>query len=334
MNKLHQKDWRWRSGKGWFGSGVAFPCLLLFAVLLGSVASAQMSSPAHQIQAGSYIPGGGAISSSQYMLNGVVPVPAAAGSSGPSNIVRVGTTSIFYTGLTGLSLAYEGAILDTLIPGQHTLKVGFSGGSGTVSGFFYYRMGGSNSYTSAVMQAGTGDTLIYNLQPAQLTVRGLEYYFSVTRGSAVSSIGNAATPYRIRAQLTNAQAQRPTQTPSSSYRMVGLPLQIIGSNSVVNIFSDDLGTADPSQWRLGRFDAVNGVVEEYPAAPAVTPGRAYWLITRSGDTYGADGFSLIPNRTVGGARYYEITLDSGWCQMTSGWNTAARFSRREITPIP
>jgi len=276
-----------------------------------------MSSPGYQLQAGSYLPGGGASASTQYILNGAVPVPASAGSSGPSNIVRVGTPLMLYTGLTGVSLAYDGSSVETLIPGQHVLKVGYSGGSGTVSGFFYYRLGGASSYTSAVMQAGTGDTLTYTVQQAQITVRGLEYYFSVSRGNSVSSVGSAASPYTIRAQLSNAQAQRPTATPSSSYRMIGLPLQISGSNSVVNVFSDDLGTPDPNSWRLGRYDPINEVVDEYPSAPTVSPGRAYWLITRNGDTYGADGLSIIPNRTVGGSRYYEIALDSGWCQMAN-----------------
>jgi len=290
--------------------------VFVMALVLFPLSSfAQFSSANYSIGAGGPVSGGGYSASTNNTLYGSVPLVSGGTSASSGYILNSGGPAIVVYAFSALNLVYENSQIETFDKVRDTLKVAYFGGaSGTASGYFYYRLGGATSFQSAAMQAGTGDTLQYILNESMITARGLEYYFTVTKGATISSIGSAASPYRVRSNLTNEEGQRPTNTAANSYRMASLPLQVTGTNTVLSVFSDDLGTYDPTSWRLGRYNPATDAVAEFPSAPVVVPGRAYWLITRSADTYGAAGRTVYPNRTIAPNQYFTAALDSGWNQ--------------------
>ncbi len=284
--------------------------VLLLVVLWSGIAAAQASSASYQLTAATPVGGGGTSGSTNYGAVGAVPL--TGGGISMSAAYTLGGGVVPGTFVTpGFTAVYDGPPLKTVTKTSQTLKVGYVPG-GATTGTVYYRLGGGASYQPAAMSAGTGDTLVYTVSANLLTVRGLEYYFVITQGSATVNIGTPAVPYAFRVQLTNAEAQRPTPITSMKYRIVGVPMEIAGPTDVVTIFSDDFGPIDNKQWRLWSFTSSTGTAIEYPSATSATPGKGYWLIQRTLKSYGAPGFSRRPNRNEGGNDYYEVDLDSGW----------------------
>jgi len=300
----------------WFKSLLIITGLAI--TLLGGSVGAQMTGTTYTLTSGTYVGGGGMSSSATYAVTGVAPLAGAGILTGSNYTAVSGTPGIAYSFAT-LQTFYDGSSVMTVANDARTLKVAYSGSSGTAAGVFYYRQGGATSYQSAAMSQGTGDTLTYALPASFLTLRGLEYYFEITRGIYISQIGVPTFPLVFRVQLDNSEAQS-TATPANQYRIVGLPIAISGSNSAASVFEDDLGEANTSVWRLGNYDATTGDVKEFPDADVVIPGRGYWLITAEAETFGAAGVSVRPNRSLGipgSIGYYEVPLDSGWNQLAN-----------------
>jgi hypothetical protein len=284
---------------------------LVAAAFLPGTAVGQASSANYRLTVAAPVAGGGSSGSTGYSAVGAVPLTGGGVSSSAGYTIGGGVVPGTFV-VPGLSVVYDNPPLKTVTKSAQTLKVGYSPGGVTTSGVFYFKPGGAPSYESTPMTAGNGDTLVYNLSADLLGVRGLEYYFVITQGSATANIGTSNAPYRFRVQLTNAEAQRPTNLTSLKYRIVGIPIEIGGSSTVSAVFGDDFGTADNKQWRLWSFNSSTGTSMEYPSAAPAIPGKGYWLIQRTLKSYGADGFSRVPNRSSGGNDYYEVSLDSGW----------------------
>ncbi len=289
---------------------------LMFCFLTGN-SLAQISGDTYKISTGGVAGGGGVSESPDYSLTGVVPLTGAVSLSSTTYSLTSGSVGIVYGSLTTLKTLYNVSNDATVPPTDQTLKVAYSGSSGDAIGAIYYRQGGSASYQTAAMTAGTGDTLVYNLVAGLLNITGLEYYFEVERGVYISRVGSAGSPLVFRVSLTNAQAQMPTATVAKRYRIVGVPLEITGTNNVATVFEDDLGVFNTSQWRVGRYRASTGVVHEYNDAENIIPGRGYWLITATTQTFGAAGASVRPNRVVDGIEYLEVPLSNGWNQLAN-----------------
>ncbi len=291
------------------------PVLALVLMFCFGIASAQMSGSGNAITAGGPVGGGGSSSSSNYAVAGAVPLMGTGVSAGSSYAIAGGAAAL-YSGVAAFMATYAGSAVDTVTVVNRTLQVAFSGGEGTASGTIYYRQGGATIYQSAAMTAGTDDTLEYGLSSGLLTVRGLEFYFVITRGTSSTNEGSASSPYIFVTSLDNNQGQRPSAMPDAQYRIVGLPVDP-SSGSVTAVFPDDLGSPDPVQWRLGSYSPSLDSVIEYPNAASVAPGRGYWLIARGSKKYGSAGTSIRPNRSYGGNDYYELALDSGWNQLAN-----------------
>ncbi len=215
-----------------------------------------------------------------------------------------------------VTMAYNRPIVDTFAVAMENLKVYYGGG--TASGKFFYRLGGKTLFDSTAMIQGNGDTLVYSVPESLLTLRGLEYYFSIVHNGKTDSVGNPSSPYSIVVSLSNEQAQRPIAMPAKSYRIIGLPIKIAGPlNQVDAIFPDDLGQPDKIQWRLGSYNPFTGGYDEYPYARPVQPQVGYWLITRIPKKYGVIGYSMTPNIAIGSDKYYASMLDSGWNQLAN-----------------
>ncbi|MEE9443234.1 MAG: T9SS type A sorting domain-containing protein [candidate division Zixibacteria bacterium] len=299
--------------KGQFSLKSIIGLVVLISILLfypATMTLAQSTSNNYSLTFSGPIGGGGTSASTSYAITGSIPLTGSGVSASGSYIVSGGIIGPL-TDLTQVTVAYDRPNVEFVENVEQVLKVAYSGGTGIASGTIYYRQGGQTGYSLAQMSAGTGDTLIYNYPANQLGIRGVEYYFTITRDASSINIGTAQEPFAFVVELDNAEAQRPGPMPDAQYRIIGLPLNP-NSASASAVFTDDLGSADKTVWRLGSFNSATGTVSEFPSVSSVRPGRGYWLIARGGLTYGSAGSSVRPNQEYLGNPYYEIPLDSGW----------------------
>lgn len=298
---------------------------LLVLLLYPSLPCAQSNSENYRLSAGYLVAGGGQSSSSNANATGSIPLGAADISTSTGYKLYSGVIGASYS--EALTATYANPAVMTVDKAPNYLAVSFGGGTGTATGKFYYRLGGRASYDSANMVAGTGDTLGYVVPASVLTVRGLEYYFRVTRGTSSAVVGSPAFPYLLRVLLDNAEALRPTLLTASRYRIIGVPMDVTGANNVTAIFGDDFGTTvDKTQWRLGNYNSVADSVREFPYADPVIAGRAYWLIQKTPKAYGAACITRVPNGSHNNVGTYGIVLDSGWNQIANPWPFAVTWS--------
>jgi hypothetical protein len=278
---------------------------------------AQASSDNYVLSSSSLGSGGGPSASDAFSVTGSVSTVGAAVSSNGDRALYSGILVLNY-GVGGTFLAYHnGHHMDTVEVSDRTLKVAYGGGEGPVMGTIYSRLGGQRTFTATELSPFEGDTLMIEIPAERLNARGLEFYFVLERGRFSIKLGDDQNPYIYVTHVTNETGQRPAATPDARYRMVGVPLSVEGSNSVTAVFADDLGAPDPTKWRLGSYVNPGDSITEFPDAAPVTPSRAYWLITNNRQRYGADGFTVRPDREYEGTGYYTVPLRRGWNQVAN-----------------
>lgn len=296
--------------------------VVLFATLVFGVAD---SSHAQLTRvSGQTVSGGGKSAASDRVVVGAVVLGASGVSSAGST--RISSGSVFYG--QAMTATYSGSAAQVVSATNRTLKVAVLGGAGPITGRFFDRLGGQTGYTQAAMTRIAGDTMLFELQGSRLGLRGLEYYFEIERAGAIISIGSAAEPYTFITQLQNVSSGA---LPAEQYRMIGFPFDVSPSSPSA-VFEDDLGTADPVEWRIGRYDARSESYDEYPNFGNVAAGRGYWIITREGTTVDASGQSATPDTTVtdGGSdtRYGLLLVEPGWNQIATPFAFAIDWDDR------
>ena len=295
-------------------------CLVLgiLLVLLGAGnLLAQASSDNYTLTSSSLGSGGGPTASDAFSVIGSISTGGAVVSSAGDRALYSGILVLNY-GVGGTFLAYyDGRHTDTVEVSGHTVKIAYGGGEGPVTGTLYSRLGGQRTFSNGELSSGEGDTLVIEIPAERLTPRGLEFYFVLERGRYTRNLGSDQSPYVYITHVTNETGRRPAATPDARYRMVGVPLNIQGSNSVTAVFADDLGAPDPRKWRLGSYVNPGDSIAEFPDAAPVTPSRAYWLITNNRTRYGAEGFTVRPDREHEGTGYYTVPLRRGWNQVAN-----------------
>ena len=175
----------------------------------------------------------------------------------------------------------------------------------------YYRKGGSNTFTSVDMSNISGDTYQCNIPSSIVTERGLEYYIEAKDNSYNTSynpsINPTISPHVI--LVTFYELACPNSTPSNSYRMISVPLNL-NLKTPGSILEDDFGSYDDTKWRLIRWQS--GEYKEYAVntIESFNPGNAFWLITKDSDSWDVDS-----GQSVTTVNNYSITLQSGWNQI-------------------
>jgi len=134
-------------------------------------------------------------------------------------------------------------------------------------------------------------------------------------------------PFRIPAlHLIAASTQL---LPARQYRMISVPLVLgssgdlaLGSDDPGEVLQDDFGDgADPSRWRLLRFDQDRNESVDYATDPEgvgpFVPGHGYWLITATGGRFDAEqGLSAgVEFKSTPVASPVFVPIQSGWNQI-------------------
>ena len=101
----------------------------------------------------------------------------------------------------------------------------------------------------------------------------------------------------------------------SGYKSISMPFQVVDT-SAVGLLGPQIGTYIISQFRIGRWNSNAGGYDEYPNLGALSPGHAFWFLSRN-------NFSLVfsgvhPSTTtapITGTQSHRVRLLSGWNQV-------------------
>ncbi len=175
----------------------------------------------------------------------------------------------------------------------------------------YYREAGQSVYQSRALNL-SGNDLEGTIPAAFVTIRGVEYYISLTNDLTpitYPATNPANNPAVIRVQIDQQLA--PLALEGLTYKMISVPA-ILNSPGISSVLSDDYGEYNNQIWRLFRgWDAENELYSEYPDMDdTFTPGSAFWLVTRDGQP-----FDIENGLSVNSAENVDVELQSGWNQV-------------------
>ncbi|MCI0699086.1 putative Ig domain-containing protein [candidate division KSB1 bacterium] len=153
--------------------------------------------------------------------------------------------------------------------------------------------------------AGTFST---RLEAAEVASKGLEYYLETADSAGNRAAWPAGAPRQFQAVIVaspNVVAPAPLAT--GRYQIFSIPYNL-QNGSPAAVLEDDLGSYDPTTWRLFDYQPGEGNVEfGKPGFDVFAPGHAYWLITTSPKLYSTGtAHSISTNAT------FPLALQPGW----------------------
>jgi ligand-binding sensor domain-containing protein len=217
-----------------------------------------------------------------------------------------------------LTINYEEAKPNVPLPLIITYPVDFH----PTLGALYYRMGGQREYQRMDLDA-TGEAVFTNIPTEYVTIRGVEYYVSLSDGVDnvyFPLLEPAAHPASIPVAIERMQA--PISVPESRYKMISVPMYLADS-TVLKVLFDDYGEYNKQLWRLFSYSIeVPSRYLEYPLfEKSFEPGAAFWLINRSGKTFDVENATSTPTDQP-----FEIVLQSGWNQIGNPFAFPVRWT--------
>jgi hypothetical protein len=170
----------------------------------------------------------------------------------------------------------------------------------------------SYDYGEGFAERKTGNNFEYTIPASFVREQGVEYEVV-----AYDMAGNPAyiNFTQVLVEHKDEGLTIPYNSPgksSTNYRIVSVPLNLT-KKSVGDVFSDDLGPADKSKWRLFHYSA--GSTKEQSGN--IELGKGYWLISSEQKTIDSG-----PGTTadVGIGKPFTISLTNGWNQIGNPFN--------------
>ncbi len=170
----------------------------------------------------------------------------------------------------------------------------------------YYRAAGTSTYRNKNIQPlNPAASFSIRLEAAAIPTPGLEYFFE-----AADSAGNRArwpSDNFQSLQVSSANVAAPLPFVAKRYQLFSVPY-LLFNDAPAQILEDDLGSYDPTRWRLFRYQSGEGNVEfGKPAFENLAPGRAFWLITTT-----PQNFDAGPARSIRTDTPFVLKLQPGW----------------------
>jgi hypothetical protein len=187
-----------------------------------------------------------------------------------------------------------------------------------------YRRVGKQEFQSVPLEPAGESTYEGTVPESAVTERGLEYFVRFSDGAitATRPEEGAEAPRYVPVQTPRKVAD--TELDSAQYQMISVPLRL-DTTDALDQLRDDFGEVDRTEWRLLRWSPQAEEYEEMTTEESASgsgggelvPGRAYWLITRSGRTQeGGRAFDVGLGRSVE-AGPIPIELPPGCSQVAS-----------------
>lgn len=182
----------------------------------------------------------------------------------------------------------------------------------------FYREGGSTSaFIESNMNFVAGPDNFQDAIPGGLaTANGIEYFVRLNDTGTFPYGASASKPAFLPARLDNvALAEVPA---AGQYEMFGLPF--VANNASPSVLEGSLGAYNPSNWRLFRFDPLNGSngsYREFGSAGTLDPGKGFWIVMANPVAFTVSGTSTP-------------TPDGVTLQIERGWNQIANPYQFEL----
>jgi hypothetical protein len=291
---------------------ITLSCILTFA------SQTDPSRAQTSVAPGGVAAGGGFSASSGASLYGMVGGGLAGVSASASYELTAGIPGSVPT--AGLDITVDPVSVTPTAGSAVTITAHLQGDPGATLQLFY-RLGGETdwSHPPVAMSSSDGETYRGDVPANQMGARGIEYYVVATLNniSVTRPVDGMQHPFVAQARLVDHALP---VIPNAQFVLLGFPFDVSPS-TIASVFEDDLGAADPKQWKLGRWDqSLNGGAggyREYADAGNIARGRGYWVIARGGKTVDASGLSAQSDAEVGGMRYATLTLGPGWNQIAT-----------------
>ncbi len=182
----------------------------------------------------------------------------------------------------------------------------------------HYDTAGERVFDGVRLMELKEDIYEVSLNPGLFTANGMEYYITVLDRTGYTARLPQEGYFSIAAEVTAMKSQMTVQggTEQNAYRMVSVPLYLSGSSIAEQLTGILPSGNQGSDWRLFRWSPIGDRYYEYPEiSEALAPGRAYWLIIKSGE------FNLkgLKGTTVPTDEPFEISLAPGWNDIANPW---------------
>jgi hypothetical protein len=179
------------------------------------------------------------------------------------------------------------------------------------SGKIYYRIAGRIPYDSLAL-TGTSGQFSVTLPASAVTIRGVEYYLSLSSLQGLKLFYPSINP-DLSPAILPVRVQRafpPLPPVAMKYKMFSSPM-ILDNPLVISQLGDDYGAYNPAQWRVFRW--IKNAYRELGVLGGVSldPGNAFWVITSTGTPFSLKKGASVP----GGGQPYYVPVDTGWNQI-------------------
>ncbi len=171
----------------------------------------------------------------------------------------------------------------------------------------FYHAGGKTQFDSTDLQKDNSGKYTATLPSQLLSERGLVYYFKISDGQYIIRFPQEGI-LNLPVKLQNLDR---TIVGNGAYQMISVPLQL-DDPSPLAVLGDNLGEYNEYQWRLFRW--VNGqyieLSDQKKTIGVFEPGAAFWLATRSGNSFNTGSGVSTPV-----ADSFVVALQEGWNQI-------------------
>jgi len=184
----------------------------------------------------------------------------------------------------------------------------------------YYDVSGRRIFDRSVsMTSMGGNEYSAMLESGIFSGLGMEYYVIAedTQGNEIRT-PSASDFYSISARIPELASTYQIMGGSSvtAYRMISVPLSLTATTIEEQLQGRLPAGKSGTDWRLFQYLSDAEGYKEYPAIDGFTPGKAYWLIIKEGNTFN----QITPEgKTVSTSERFNLTLKPGWNDIASPW---------------
>lgn len=196
---------------------------------------------------------------------------------------------------------------------DHEIDVSPASSFSPTSGTLHFRPGGGSpdDYAEVALTPGGSSSFTASIPGTAVTLRGLEYYVSMTDGETTITLpASEPAEHPLVDRVLVEQMELPRELPVRGYSMISVPAEL-ARPSIDDVLVDDYGAPGFSSWRLFRWFASDEAYREYPRlSAAFDPGTAFFLAHREGAR-----FAIEEARSIDSSVPYVVTLLPGWNQV-------------------
>ena len=233
--------------------------------------------------------------------------------------------------LSGIGIDNQPAEISFSPPGSgfryhtnSTMGFNISSTSDADSVHLFLRQGGQINFVEHTLTEQTAGHWSTNLDSAQITERGLEYFVRCWHGFRITDWPENGSYAPSVVSVSIPEMDYPWLTQEKKYQFISIPLNSSGQ-SLSQLFEDDLGAYDNSKYRI--FDISDGVDynELVDMNSPLLPGKSLFLITKEAQQLNVSNTSSVSSRED-----FLLQLKTGWNMIASPFAFAVDWSGSKL----